>query len=310
MTPPRQLLFVIPPDTHLLDITGPAHIFYEAREYGAPLNLHFVRLLPGEKVSSSAGLHFVDLVDYRDFNLSTGDYIFLPGIGYERLSDAGFLGRCALFFDWLRRQHAAGAAVCSICTGTFLVAASGLLNGHRTTTHWKYLDIFRRTFPKVQLESGRLFVSDGNLHASAGVSSGIDLSLHILEKDFGPTFAAQIAKEVVVYLRRGEADPQLSVFLQYRNHLDDRIHRVQDAMAHRLEDSLSLADLAALVNTSSRNLTRAFKKATGTTIGAYQEQLRIERARQLLEEGQTVAAAATAVGLKSTNRLRQILKEV
>ena len=120
---------------------------------------------------------------------------------------------------------------------------------------------------------------------------------------------SRLAKEVVVFLRRTEADPQLSIFLQYRNHLDERIHQVQDLLAQSLDKKPSLEAVAEQVYMSSRNLTRLFKQTTGITIGAYLDKLRVERALQLFAEGQKVDAVTAACGLQSPNRLRQLLKK-
>lgn len=302
-----RAFFVIPPQVHLLDITGPAHIFHEAEAYGAALSLHFIALQQNGKVPSSAGLFLSDLQDFTVFSLSENDILFLPGMDFDTLTDTRFLSDCASFFQWLNRQMGNGAHICSVCTGAFLLGFAGLLRKRTTTTHWKYFDQFQAYFPDALLQKERLFVSDGNLHASGGVSSGIDLALHLIESYYGAPFAAKIAKEVVLYLRRGENDPQLSVFLRYRNHLNDQVHQVQDLMAARLDEKLTIPDLAEAVHTSPRNLTRIFRKHTGLSIGEYQRQLRTERARQLIAEGHKQEAIAKAVGLKSVNQLRHLL---
>lgn len=302
-----RVLFVVPPQVHVLDITGPIHVFHEAQEYGAHLDLHYISLQDSLKISSSSGLAFSDLEDFRSFSLTEKDLIFLPGMDYPTLIDTGFLSSCQPFFRWLRKQTDQGVQICSICTGAFLLGFAGLLPKRRVTTHWKYFDAFQERFPDAYLQKERLFVTDDNVHASGGVSSGIDLALHLLERYYGAPFAAKIAKEVVLYLRRGENDPQLSVFLKYRNHLNDQVHEVQDLLAAQLDQKWTIPDLAEAVHTSPRNLTRLFRKHTGLSIGEYQKQLRIERAQQLLAEGHKQAVIAQAVGLKSVNQLRDIL---
>ncbi|WP_271784591.1 GlxA family transcriptional regulator [Aquimarina algiphila] len=302
-------MFVIPPKVHLLDINGPAHLFYEAKEYGADVNLHFVTIDNQEEIQSSAGLYFTKLSSFSQFTLTENDFIFIPGIEFQVLSDPVFIQKSKTFFDWLKVQYTNEVNICSVCTGTFLVAESGILDGHKCTTHWKYLTEFKDKFTSVELINNRLFVVDNNLYSSAGVSSGIDLSLYILEKLYGPKFAIDIAKEVVVYFRRSESDPQLSVFLQYRNHLDTRIHDAQDYMVKHLHSSFTIEDLAEDIHMSSRNLTRLFKKTTGVTIGAYHEKLRVDKAIHLLAEGNKVNYVASLCGLKSTNQLRSLLKK-
>lgn len=293
----------------MLDVSGPIHIFYEAREYDAPLETYFITLNEKQEITSSAGIVFHKLQHYHDFNLSENDWLFIPGLTADLISNLEFENGNQPFYGWIRAQYRQGAKICSICTGAYLLGQAGLLDGKKCTTHWKYLDDFKARFPKADLLNDRLFVRDDRLYSSAGVSSGIDLALFLLEEAFGPVFATKIAKEVVVYLRRTEADPQLSVFLQYRNHIDNRIHEVQDFLGQHLEQKMKIDFLADHVNMSPRNLTRLFKKTVGITIGIYHDKLRVERALQLLADGQKVEAVALSCGLQSTNQLRSLLKK-
>lgn len=303
-----RAFFVIPPEVQLLDISGPAHIFYEARSYGASVESYFLGINDSLREMSCTGLSFGNLQSYQSFSLGMDDWVFIPGIESRLLFDTSFEVQNRPFYDWLGQQHRSGAKLCSICTGAYILAQAGLLNHRECTTHWKYLDDFRKRFPKVKALQDRLFVKDGNIYTSAGVSSGIDLSLFLLEESFGPEFAAKIAKEVVIYLRRTEQDPQLSVFLQYRNHLENRIHQVQDILGQQLTSKMGIEDLADGVNMSPRNLTRLFKKTTGITIGGYLEKLRVEKALLLLSQGLDVESVSRECGLKSANQLRTLLK--
>lgn len=293
----------------MLDITGPAQIFYEAKEYGADLNLHFLSLGTKTEIESSAGLYFSKLQVFFQSHPQKGDLIFIPGLDYTLLREKNFLEEVKDFLDWLILQQKKEVQICSICTGAFLLAESGLLNGKSCTTHWKYLDDFAQQFPQILIQKNRLFVENEGIYTSAGMSSGIDLSLYILEQNFGSSLVVELAKEVVIYFRRSESDPQLSIFLQYRNHLEKRIHDVQDHLRKELANAPQLNELAEVAHTSSRNLTRLFKKTTGITLGAYIEKLRVERAVKLLSEGNKVAFVAEKCGLKSENQLRNLLKK-
>ena len=226
------------------------------------------------------------------------------------MADLSFNKKLGSFYQWLNEQFNTGVSICSICTGAFLLAEAGLLDNKKCTTHWKYLDIFKKRYPKVELLGQRIFVESGTIYSSAGVSSGIDLALFILEKEYGSFFAAQIAREVVVYHRRAEEDPQLNIFLNYRNHQENRIHEVQNWLSQHLSAAGNIEEIAEQVNMSGRNLTRLFKKTTDITIGQYIEKLRFETASKLLEEGATMEHAAMECGLKSTNRLRTILRRL
>ncbi|WP_299211786.1 DJ-1/PfpI family protein [uncultured Aquimarina sp.] len=305
----KRILFIIPSKVHLLDIIGPAHIFYEAKEYGTDIELHFVTINNDTQVNSSAGLHFTKLEPFHKFQLSEDDFVFIPGIEFSLISNNQFYLTNKLFFKWIKDQYSNGAQICSVCTGTFLVASSGILNGKSCTTHWKYFSEFNEKHPEIELIKNRLFVVEDRLYSSAGVTSGIDLALYILETEFGSKLAADVAKEVVIYFRRSQSDPQLSIFLQYRNHLDTRIHDAQDYMIKHIDSSFVLEDIAESVHMSPRNLTRLFKKTTGITIGAYLEKLRLDRAIHLLAEGNKVSYVSNQCGLKSSNQLRNLLKK-
>ena len=305
----HKILFAIPPEVHLLDISGPAHVFYEAIQYGANFELHFVTLRSEHEEQSSAGLFFSQLESFTKFKLTAHDIVFIPGLDARLIFDEQFIHSIAPFLDWVKRQKSIGTRVCSVCTGAYLLAFAGILDGKECTTHWKYLDDFRKRFPEITLHNDRLFVNIDNIYTSAGVSSGIDLALYILEEVIDPLFATKIAKEIVVYLRRAQDDPQLSVFLQYRNHIENRIHQTQDYLAQHLAQKMKIEELAKQVNMSPRNLTRLFKKTTGITVGQYIDQLRVERAIQLLTEGQKVDSVSISCGLKSSNQLRTLLKK-
>ncbi len=305
----HRVFFLVPPEVQLLDITGPAHLFYEAKEYGAAIETHYLAMGKNNHEISSAGLQFADLKPFSQFSLGPKDLLFIPGLESELFFSKGFSEDFESFFTWLREQNQKEARICSVCTGAFILGFSGLLNGKECTTHWKYFDEFHKLFPKAKLLQDRLLTKDGNLYSSAGVSSGIDLSLFILEELFGSAFVAKIAKEVVIYLRRSPSDPQLSVFLQYRNHIESRIHQVQDILAQNLNQKTVIEDLAEKVHMSPRNLTRLFKKTTGVTIGFYLEKLRVEKSVQLLSKGEKVSAVSLACGLKSANQLRTLLKK-
>jgi transcriptional regulator GlxA family with amidase domain len=308
--PVVQCVFVIPPKVHLLDITGPAHIFYEALSYGAPLKLHFSNLHATEHcIESSSSLFLSHLVNYDDINLQQGDLVFIPGLESSLLEADRLLHSSKHFQHWLTEQFNKGVIICSVCTGAFLLAEAGLLNDKECTTHWKYTGHLSKRYPRLKVQNNRLFVQAGNLYTSAGIASGIDLSLYLVEQLFGSRFAALIAKEVVVYLRRTANDPQLPAFMQHRNHIDNRIHIVQDLLSQSLDKKIHVESLAEQVHMSGRNLTRLFKKTTGTTIGEYIDQLRQERARQMIREGYTVQTAASLCGLKSANQLRRLLKK-
>ena len=305
----KNIYFLIVPKTHPLDIIGPAQLFYECKDNGADLNLFFVSTTDSTALDSSLGLGFSKLTPYKNLELNDGDIIVVPGIEFDLLMDTDFRLESQPFYSWMRTQYAKGVTMVSVCTGAFLLGESGLLKGKKATTHWKAFDTFEQNFPDTLLLKNKLFVENERIYTSAGMLSGIDLCLYLVEKEFGIKFAVEIAKEIVIYFRRGETDPQLSIFLQYRNHLDDRIHNAQDFISSHLSTPFNIDDIAENVHMSARNLTRLFKKATGITIGHYLSKLRVEQSIHLLADGYTVDYAAKNCGLSSTNQLRTLLKK-
>lgn len=303
-------VFAIPPLVHLLDFGGPAQVFYEALDEGAALDLKYISLHPeSSDATSSCGIELAKLSDFNNISLGAGDILFVPGLEFHQLRDKSFLKSLENFLEWMRRSYSNGATICSICTGAFLLAESGILNDKECTTHWKYLNRFQERYKRVKMVRNRLFVESENIFTSAGVASGIDLALFILEKRYGSLFASKIAREIVIYLRREGNDPQLSIFLKYRNHLEDRIHAVQEWMTHHFNEKFTMEQLAEKVNTSPRHLTRLFKETTGITISQYVQKLRIEHAVQLLKENNKVETIASQCGFQSTNQLRQLFRK-
>ncbi|MBD2703228.1 DJ-1/PfpI family protein [Spirosoma sp. BT702] len=302
-----QAIFVLPPYVHVLDLTGPIQVFYEAAEYGAPYQLTYCSFQG--PVTSSAGLGFSNVLPYNEVKTQPGDYIFLPGMDMAYIRSAAFKNATG-FFEWLRQKHAQGVYLCSICTGAFTLAQAGLLDGRKCTTHWKRIEELQLTYTRLMAQHDRLFVKEGSIYTSAGITAGIDLSLSILEEQQGPLFATKIARELVVYFRRGGEHSQQSVYLDYRNHMNVAIHQMQDWLIANLEANATLDDLAEIANMSTRNLTRTFRKETGTTIHEYTTRLRLELARTLQHNpGMTMEAIAAKCGFQDARQLRRIWKK-
>ncbi len=302
------IFIIVPSGVHPLDLTGPAQVFYEAKTLGADFELTYAGIENVESVHSSAGIKFGGLRSWQDTSPKENDIIILPGAQMEQMEKYN-RDTYGAFYDWLVLQYRNKVCLCSICTGAYFLGVAGLLNDSSYTTHWRYHDYFRKAFPYGKLETDHFFVSNGNLITSAGISSGIDLSLHLVEKRYDSALAAEVARECVLYLRRGPSDPQLSVFMDYRNHIDDRVHKVQQYISENLDTSLRIPELAEIAITSPRNLTRRFKKVTGITIGAYIDRLRVEYAYQLLKKGLVFSSVTRQCGLKSEEHLRNLLKK-
>lgn len=274
-----HLVFVVPPAVQLLDLTGPLQVFYEAATYGQPYRLSYCSFQ--DAVCSAAGLGVGPLQPFAEVVLVPGDIVFLPGVEMEYLRSATFRQEGAAFLAWLREQHECGVRLCAICTGAFLLAQAGLLDGRKCTTHWRRTAELQTRYPRARVQPDTLFVRDGLLDTSAGVTAGIDLALYLLEERHGPLFATKVARELVVYTRRGAAHGQRSVYLDYRNHLHSGVHHVQDWLVHNLAAGATLASLAELAHMSPRTLTRTFRQATGLSIKQYTTALRRELAATL-----------------------------
>ncbi len=297
----NKVIFYINKGVHLLDLAGAAQAFYEAHQYGQPYQLIFC----SDAVSPvcSAGLRFAALAHYSTVEPGPGDLLIVPGFQLRELSRAKGL------LDWLRKAAAKEAFLCSVCTGAFLLAEAGLRDEGECTTHWRYTEQLRRDYPNLKVLTDRLFVKCGNIYTSAGVTTGLDLALFLLEERHGPEFTFKVARELVVYIRRDGSEPQESVYLQHRSHVNNEVHIVQDWMIRHLQQKIRIDELAALIYTSPRNLTRLFKSTTGVTIGQYLEKLRVEKAVHLLRQQVKVGTITRQCGLQSDNQLRSLLKK-
>jgi len=306
MNPTKKILFVIPPKVHVLDLTGPMQVFYEAKEYGAAYELHFISFQ--NDLTSSAGLRFWKTDNYKKITPSPGDYVFVPGAEMEYLRSA-FFKKQKGFMKWLQSLYKKGVSVCSICTGAFILAEAGLLNGATCTTHWKRITELKKTYPSVLAINNILYTHEGNIYTSAGITSGIDLALAIVEEHYGPLFAHKISRELLVYYRRSSNHNQESIYLDYRNHINVGIHTVQDWLIENLHRKTTIDHLAVIANMSARNLTRTFKKITGITINSYMKRLRLEKVKTLSNNpGLTSEAIANQLGFTNSRQLRRIKK--
>ena len=207
---------------------------------------------------------------------------------------------------FLRAHHAAGGTVASVCAGADALGRAGLLDGRRCTTHHDVQDELARRYPRASVVRDVLYVEDDRVITSAGIASGIDLSLHLIAVRHGPAAAARVARSMVVYARRNGDEQQASAMLRHRGHLSDAVHRVQDRIDAHFAEPLPLPDLAATAGVSERTLTRLFEAATGQTPLRYQQVLRVERAEYLIGHGATVEAAARAVGFGDARMLRRL----
>jgi transcriptional regulator GlxA family with amidase domain len=297
----NKVLFYIVNDVHMLDLAGALQAFYEAGNYDNPYEIFFVS--DKKTATSSSHLQLSKFVSPSKIKLEKQDIVIIPGYTIDNKKENTTLS------TFLQKANALGCTICSICTGTFALADSGILNHKSCTTHWKYTQLLQKKYPLIQVEENRLFVKDQNIYSSAGIATGIDLALFVLEEKHGAELAWKIARELVVYIRRDGDEAQESIYLKYRSHIHSGIHQIQDHIIHHLHEKMSIDVLADKIFTSPRNLTRLFKKITGITIGDYIEKMRIERAKQLIKAKYKMEAVAAECGFKSVTQLRSLFKK-
>lgn len=298
----HRVFFYINSGTHILDLAGAVQVFHEATNYGIDYDIRYISDNIHQK--SSANLGFTHLEIFTSIEILPTDIIVIAGFSLKELPKGNLL-----LFKWLKIANDLKATICSVCTGCFLLGEAGLLDGKECTTHWNFTERLQTGYPLSKVLKNRLFVKSGNIYTSAGIATGIDLALFVLEERHGAKFAYQIARELVVYIRRDGSEKQDSIYLQYRQHINNSIHEIQDWIIHHLDEKIKIEQLAERVFMSPRNLTRLFKATTGITIGDYLDLLRVEKAEQLLKEDYKMEAIAQSCGFQSTNQLRSILKK-
>lgn len=301
-TTQRFVVFLVLPQVQLLDLAGPAQVFdTAARLFQAPYTLTFCAT--SEEICSAQHLSLARLQGLPEVTGSA--LILVPGTGVSPSKSGALLDEVTK--SWLQESYRAGAQIASICSGTAVLGEAGLLHRRRCTTHWEFISELQSCYPTAQVLDGVLYVHDHGIITSAGVTSGIDMALWLLEQDCGPRIAADVARQLVVYFRRSGLQQQVSVYLQYRSHLDPCVHAVQDWLAGHISEPASLTDLAQVGQTSERSLARAFKTATGITPHQYQLLLRLEVAGHLVREtALSLEAIAVKCGFGDARQFRRV----
>jgi transcriptional regulator GlxA family with amidase domain len=207
---------------------------------------------------------------------------------------------------WIKTQADQIRRIATVCTGAFGLAATGLLDGRKVTTHWRQAEELSATFPELRVDGNALYLKDGKFYTCAGVTSGVDLSLALIEEDFGPRVALSVARELVVYLKRPGGQEQFSEPLQFQTNSFDRFSDLAAWIRGHLRHELSVDVLADQTNMSPRHFARRFKAVFGTTPAAFVEDLRLREARERLTlPGQNISSVAASVGFKSDDAFRR-----
>lgn len=298
----QQVVFVVLPGVDLLDLAGPVEVFHAANGLGGDYHVRIAG--PSPAVRARQGLSLAELEPLPD-GVGEGDLVIVPGMPIDAVRAVP-----ASVHGWLREAYERGAHVCSVCIGAFVLADAGLLHGRQCTTHWSRIADLRERHGAARVLDNRLFVDDGRITTSAGIASGIDMALSLVERRHGPLVAAAVARELVIYLRRDGAHQQQSVYLDYRTHLHPGIHRVQDWLVANPAEKTTLQALGRMAFMSPRHLTRVFRQATGISIKEFTTRLRLELARNLLNDpALTVESVAARCGFETPRQLRRVWKE-
>jgi transcriptional regulator GlxA family with amidase domain len=291
-------------DTQSLDVIGPVEVFDAAsqiaRAAGRGPGYEVSVVTPGGgDVALSNGLR-LSAEPLPGPRTAIDTVLVAGGAGARRLDPDGEAIR------WLRAAAPRARRVTSVCTGAFALATAGLLEGRRATTHWAHCRALARQHPGIAVDDEPIYVRDGDVWTSAGVTAGMDLTLALVEEDLGREVALEAARWLVLFLKRPGGQAQFSAGLAAQAAVREPLREVQDWIAGNLEGDLSVPALAARACLSERQFARAWRAETGMTPAAYVLALRIERARALLEDGQAVDAAARAAGFGSAEVLRRV----
>jgi transcriptional regulator GlxA family with amidase domain len=305
------VLFVLLPNVLMLDLAGPAEVLRLAAQSEDPAALDFdlQYVSPVPSLQTSIGLPLAGLAPLPP-SLAPGTLVVLVG-STSKVSKAqqqAFESASDTLTQWLQSVFAAsGQRLVCVCAGALSAARAGLLDGRQCTTHHALCEALQALAPKARVLENRLYVTDGPVSCSAGVTAGIDLMLHLLAELAGPRLACSVARDMVVYMRRSGADPQLSAWITGRNHLHPAVHRVQDAITAAPCEAWTVTRMAELACTSSRHLARLFHEHVGISPLDYLHTLRITVARELLMASSLdMETVAERAGFGSARHLRRI----
>lgn len=298
-----HIYLVLTPNVLMLDYAGPAEALRMARDMGAALTL--TACGPKASIPTSLGTDLSGLQALPE-TLPPQSLVLVVGNADEQFDYVSSAAQEVV--RWLRSAPLPDTRLASICSGALLLARAGCLDGRHCTTHHSLVADLQVLAPSARVAVDRIFVDDGRVLTSAGVTTGIDLALYLVEQVAGAALAAQVARRLVMYQRRGANDPQLSPWLAHRNHLHPAVHRAQDAVAHDPARNWNVEALAKVACVSPRHLSRLFALHTGVSVVAYQQQLRIARAQEMLqrEPGLAQERLALACGFASARDFRRV----
>jgi transcriptional regulator GlxA family with amidase domain len=305
---------VIPPRLLLLDIAGPLEVLRQANRVQTAVQFDVRYVGPSRSTLTSIGITIAEIEPLPN-KLSANAWVVLAGDVEHVMLHGGGMGKGISredieeekrIVEWLKANIQPEHKVISICTGALIAGRARLLDGHACTTHHSSYEELRKLAPKAKVLENRLYVEDGQIYSSAGITAGIDLLLHVVAQCTSQPCAVAVARYLVVYLRRTGADPQLSPWLEGRNHIHPAVHRVQDAIASDITQTWTLRKLAKVAGASVRHLSRLFHEHVGMSIADYRNRLRVAYAQDLLQQTDLdIERVAEEAGFGSSRQLRR-----
>lgn len=303
----KNIAILILPDVQLLDVAGPTDVFHTANEivkkagYAAPYELHYLSALKSNTVASNSGI-----------KLQCDSSIYDIAIPLDTLIIAGthpnlFANLDETVYIWLNQIYPQVNRLASICVGTFLMAKSGLLKNKTVTTHWKYAGLLKSMYPEIDVDARSIFLKDGDIYSSGGITSGINLALHLVEEDLGRDITIQVSKHLVFGVHRLSDQSLFSEELPALEDMSELVQKVYHYVNAHIGETFTLEQLADAVHMSSRNFSRVFKKEATIPPGQFVEKIRLEKAKQLLAyTADTLAIISVQCGYDQVSSLNKL----
>jgi transcriptional regulator GlxA family with amidase domain len=308
-----RIVILTTPDAQPLDVAGPYEVFsLTARklremgdESGRGYDVEILTMGRRRYVTGALGLSLVAQGSYRKAKGEIDTLLVVGGMEPWKPS-----GRRDVI-EWIRTKAAGVRRLAGVCTGAFVLAEAGLLNGRRATTHWYFCQQLSSRYPKVRVDAEPIFVADGNIYTCAGVTSCMDLALAFVEQDFGTEVAVRIARAYIMFMRRPGGQSQFSAPMSFNASSESPMNRLQVWILDHLDENLTVERLAARVNMSSRNFARVFGREFQMTPGEYLDRVRVEASRKRLEDtDETIESIAAAVGFVNASTMRRAFLRV
>lgn len=297
----RKVVIVGPPPVQVLDVTGPLEVFSNAPGYEIQL------ANPGieRELRTHRSLVLANAIPIAEIRGAIDTLIIAGGPGAESgIYDPGFVA-------WIAKAAKQSRRVASICTGAFLLAEAGLLNGKQAVTHWSFCDRLAKEYPKITVRPEPIYLRDGCIYTSAGITAGIDLSLALVEEDHGHETALKIARFLVMFLVRPGGQAQYSHMLSHQAVTSKPLRELQVWMLQHLKENLSVESLAERIGMSSRNFTRVCLRETGMNPGQFVDRMRVEAAQQLIDSSSRgLKEVADSCGFQSADAMRRTFLRV